>query len=106
MGAMVNGADQVKQRRAAMAMIKDELARRERTQTWLIRRLAEKGIETSRQTLSNYLNGYRRVPRVLLAEACAITGTTMERILAAIGDEAVLIQASKPTNGNNPDKAA
>ncbi len=93
-------ADAIEQRRAAMAAIKQELARRERTQAWLIKRLGEKGITSiSRQMMCNYLNGYRRVPRVLLAEACTITGTTMERILAAIGDEALLVQS-----GNQPKR--
>ena len=104
---MVNTQDARDKRRAAMAVIKAELARMERTQAWLIRRLEERHIVVKRQVLSNYLNGYRRVPRVVLAEACAIVGTTMERVLAAVGDdEAVLIQTPRSGSTDGNGKAA
>lgn len=94
----INTVEAVQRRRAAMAAIRDELAKRERTQTWLIRHLEQRAIVVSRQTMSNYLSGYRRVPRVTLGEMCAILGTTPARILAVVGgDEAVLIQTPATT---------
>lgn len=96
---MVNTASAMEQRKAVMAAIKSWLSREERTQTWLIKRLGEHGIsEPSRQTFSNWLNGYRRVPRVVLAEICAITGTSLERLLARI-DEELLIQSPQTHQG-------
>lgn len=96
--AAINTVEAVQRRRAAMAAIRDELAKRERTQTWLIRHLEQRAIVVSRQTMSNYLSGYRRVPRVTLGEMCAILGTTPARILAVVGgDEAVLIQTPATT---------
>src|SRR5690348_4780075 len=89
----VNTTSAMEQRKAVMVTIKNWLAREERTQRWLIKRLEERNINVpSRQTFSNWLSGYRRVPRVVLAEICVITGTSLERLLTTI-DEELLIQS-------------
>ena len=103
---MVNTADAAVKRRETMAAIKGWLERQERTQAWLIRRLEEHGVDVpSKQTFCNWINGHRRVPRVVLAEICAITGTSLERLLTTI-DEALLIQAPQTRQGRTAEKAA
>lgn len=101
---MVNTADAAAKRREAMAAIKGWLERQERTQAWLIRRLEEHGVDVpSKQTFCNWVNGHRRVPRVVLAEICAITGTSLERLLTTI-DETLLIQAPQTRQGRATEK--
>ena len=103
---MVNTADAAVKRRETMAAIKGWLERQERTQAWLIRRLEEHGVDVPRkQTFCNWINGHRRVPRVVLAEICAITGTSLERLLTTI-DENLLIQAPQTRQGRTAEKAA
>lgn len=79
-------------RRLAMAALRDALKRDGHTQVWVAKQLGQAGITINRVTLSNYLTGYRRIPRHLLVELCAIAHIPVERVLARIGDESLLLR--------------
>ncbi len=89
-------------RRRAMGKLKATLEREGRSQAWLARELVRLGFSTSRQSVSNYVNGYARISRAMLSAACVLacggaTGGDLLRdgILASVGDETLLLQPGR-----------
>ena len=99
--------DEQEHRREAMAAIREALKRDGRTQVWAARRLSDvTGVVVSRYAISNYLTGYRRIPRHLLVELCAVAHIPVERVRARISDESVLLlQRPAPERRKTADVA-
>ena len=85
-------------RRYAMEPIKVAMAGNEppMTQKWLREKLERHGLRASKAQVSNYLNGWYRVPREFVKLACIIAGAHPGDVYARIaGHEAVLFQQTK-----------
>ncbi len=78
-----------------MAAVREALKREGHTQVWVVEQLTQAGVSINRYTLSHYLTGYRRIPRHLLMELCALARIPVERVFARIGDEAMLLRGEK-----------
>lgn len=82
----------------ALQPLRDALKREGRRQAWLIEALHERtGIEMTRSTLNNYLNGYARIPQKQLSALCWIAGAREAEITWRIADEETLIQPVRGT---------
>lgn len=94
-------ADVVVTRKYALVPLKSALEREGRKQSWLRNQLHDRmGIELGQTRLSNYLNGYARVPQAVLSAMCWILSTKQHPIaetdvLDRVPDEALLIQPAR-----------
>lgn len=85
-------------RRYAMEPLKQALAANDppMTQVWLRGKLDRHGLRVSKTQLSNYLNGWKRVPREFVKLASVIAGANPSDVYARIaGHETVLFQPEK-----------
>ena len=90
---------QIAARKYALEPLKAVLRREGRTQAWLARQLGERvAMQVSRRQLSDYLNGYARIPQRVLSAACWIAGAREADVMTRIADEEVLLQQPRKTS--------
>ena len=78
-------------RKYALAPLREKL--RGQTRGWLMGRLAQQyGMRVKLPLLYAYLNGYARLPRLMLLAICKIADTDESAVLGRVADEALLIQ--------------
>ena len=78
-------------RKYALSPLRERL--RGQTRGWLMGRLAQQyGMRVKLPLLYAYLNGYARLPRLMLLAICQIAEMDEGMVLGRVADEALLIQ--------------